>query len=241
MGMRILRQSVLVLALAACAAADLPGIAVVELYTSEGCSSCPPAEAVLATLAAGPHPGVHFLAYHVDYWDHLGWPDPYAAARHSARQSAYAAAGGKGRVYTPEAVVNGRADVVGSDAGGLRDLIARELARPASAAVQVSASWSDRACTVEWKVTGAPATAELTLALVEDGLEMAVRAGENAGRTLAHPRVVRAVAVLPVIVPGRRIALPLPPGCMARRTALVAYVQDDHEVVLGADEVAWKP
>src|SRR5207244_6474025 len=90
----------------------------VELFTSEGCSSCPPADAVLARLhEKQPVPGVEIVALseHVDYWNYIGWRDPFSDEQFSDRQSRYAKAVGRGRVYTPQVIVDGRLDVLGSD------------------------------------------------------------------------------------------------------------------------------
>ena len=99
-------------------------VAVVELFTSEGCSSCPPADVLLSKLSAETAKsgsGVYYLAFHVDYWDRLGWPDRFASADYTARQRAYAAAAGTRQVYTPQAVVNGAGKgFVGSDATAAR-------------------------------------------------------------------------------------------------------------------------
>src|SRR5690349_22252182 len=101
--------------LLALAASSAPSVAaerpvVVELFTSQGCSSCPPADALLSTLAD--RPDVLALAFHVDYWNRLGWVDPFSGAWATARQSAYAAQMGSDQIYTPQAVVDGGRDVV---------------------------------------------------------------------------------------------------------------------------------
>src|SRR6476620_3102500 len=112
------------------------GFAVVELFTSEGCSSCPPADAVLARLAADTRDrglAVYPLAFHVDYWDRLGWRDPHSAKAYTDRQYAYAAAlGAAGQVYTPQMVVNGTAAFAGSNAREADRQVAAALVRPAA-------------------------------------------------------------------------------------------------------------
>ncbi|HET9768631.1 MAG TPA: DUF1223 domain-containing protein, partial [Thermoanaerobaculia bacterium] len=132
------------------AAAGAPARPVlVELFTSQGCSSCPPADRLVAELAAQP-PGeraVVPLAFHVDYWNYIGWQDPFSAAEWTARQRRYGAALGGGRIYTPELVVGGTADCVGTDASRLRRLAAAAAAEPERATVELlpaargAASW----------------------------------------------------------------------------------------------------
>src|SRR5436189_4423903 len=102
-------------------ATPLPVPVVVELFTSEGCSSCPPADSLLSKLAAQPVPGVQIipLGMHVTYWDQLGWKDPASLQDATDRQQAYGARWGGDRVYTPQAVIDGREELVGSDEAGM--------------------------------------------------------------------------------------------------------------------------
>jgi hypothetical protein len=161
---------------------------VVELFTSQGCSSCPPADRYLSEIAtAGAVDGrpVVALAYHVDYWNDLGWADPFSRAAWSARQGRYGHALGAGRVYTPELVVAGAADAVGSSRGRVRALIAHA---PAQRAITARA----RRDGARLHVTAtAPAGADVWVALWEDGLVTQVPRGENAGARLVSDRIVR--------------------------------------------------
>lgn len=114
-------------------AADARRAVVVELFSSEGCSSCPPADVVLRNLArAGTHGSAEIIAIeeHVDYWNYLGWADPFSNAAWTARQRAYAQAMGFRGVYTPQAVIDGQADVIGSDQQGILEAIAEASKRP---------------------------------------------------------------------------------------------------------------
>ena len=199
-----------------------PGVAVVELFTSEGCSSCPPADAVLARLADEAAPGVLPLAFHVDYWDRLGWRDPYGSPAHSERQRAVAASL-DGRVYTPEIVVNGTVGVVGSREGQVRDAIRAALQTAPSAAVELAATVRGREVRVAPRVTGAPEGARLHVALVQRAAEQEVTRGENTGRTLRHANVVRAFETVDPAAPS--VALALPDGLAPAGAFVVAYVQ----------------
>jgi hypothetical protein len=160
---------------------------VIELFTSQGCSSCPPADALLGKLAtAGALDGRKLapLAFHVDYWNDLGWADPYSQSAWTARQQQYARALGDNSVYTPELVVGGGVGVLGSSAARVAQAIA---SAPRQVAVDASAQWQP--ARVQVRAT-APADADVWVAVWEDGTRTKVPRGENAGETLAGERVV---------------------------------------------------
>lgn len=114
---------------------------VVELYTSQGCSSCPPADALMQELAL--NPGILPLAFHVDYWDYLGWRDALASPAFTKRQKDYAHAAGERMIYTPQAIVNGDDRMVGSDAQALMSAIMREMSVAALAEIRLARSGGD--------------------------------------------------------------------------------------------------
>jgi len=112
-----------------------PPVAVIELFTSQGCSSCPPADKLLTETvnrAKAGQQSVYALSFHVDYWNRLGWSDPYSDARYSARQRQYARQLNTATIYTPQAVINGRQEFVGSNRTRLNTLLADALKHPAS-------------------------------------------------------------------------------------------------------------
>lgn len=163
---------------------------VVELFTSQGCSSCPLADQFLGELSK--RPDVVPLAFHVDYWDHLGWKDPYARPENAKRQRAYVAALGARYVYTPQMVVDGRFQDVGSNRKRIEELIAKAIAaRAASPAIALNA----RDVTIE---SGAPsgASAMVWALYFAKSKENAVPRGENSGRRMATTNVVRGVVRL---------------------------------------------
>lgn len=172
---------------------------VVELFTSEGCSSCPPADAFLVDLATKVSvPGVNVitLSEHVDYWNHDGWRDPFSSATFTARQTAYADRGGDGDVYTPEMIVDGETAFVGSDRAAARNAIIKAAATPKAS---VALGWTSADRPVATIAIGAnPATvhASIVVAITEDGLRSSVLRGENAGRTLTHTSVTRRLSVV---------------------------------------------
>jgi hypothetical protein len=196
---------------------------VVELFTSQGCSSCPPADELLATLADRPE--VLALAFHVDYWNRLGWTDPFSSAWATARQSAYATLMGSSQVYTPQAVVDGGRDVVGSDRAAMESAIAAARSDPS---VPVALTASDEALQVAVDPT-APTDAVLWLVGFDDRHETPVRRGENAGRTLVNRNVVRSLTRLEGWAPGGTIAAARPEG---DRTAVLLQAADGR--ILGA-------
>jgi hypothetical protein len=167
----------------------------VELFTSEGCSSCPPADALLATLAREQPVAsarVVALELHVDYWDRLGWKDPFSSAAYTDRQTMYSHVFGEDRVYTPQMVVDGRDEFTGGDRERAAKSIAAAAARPHQP-LTVSARVTDRTVRVSIDLPAASAneTVDVLAALTEDDLTTAVLRGENRGRTLRHFSVVR--------------------------------------------------
>jgi hypothetical protein len=179
-----------------------PGTTVlVELFTSEGCSSCPPADTVLAKLAreqAVSDVEIIPLSFHVDYWDHQGWKDPFASKAFTARQQSYAKIFGADRVYTPQMVVDGRDQFPGSD----EDVALRSIRRAASQPrlpLTIDARASGTAVRLSIDLPAAPPDLEpieVMVALAEDDITSVVRRGENGGRTLTHVAVVRKLQAL---------------------------------------------
>ncbi len=170
-------------------AADRSGI-VVELFTSQGCSSCPPADAFLSELAK--RPNVVALAFHVDYWDHLGWKDPYAQAAFSKRQRRYVAALGARFVYTPQMIVDGRFQDVGSDRRRI-DLLLYQ----AAAARQDAPSIELRGAELKIGASAAPpGDSAIWLVYFASTRANDVSRGENLGKHMATTNVVRAMQTL---------------------------------------------
>jgi hypothetical protein len=196
---------------------------VVELFTSQGCSSCPPADALLSTLAD--RPGVLALAFHVDYWNRLGWVDPFSGAWATARQNAYAAQWGADQIYTPQAVIDGATDAVGSDRSALEAAITAAKTDP-SVPLAIAAAAGTLQVTVD---AAAPAGAVLWLVGFDNRHETPVRRGENAGQTLVDRNVVRSLTRLDGWTPGGTVAAARPAGDQA---AVLLQGPDGH--ILGA-------
>jgi hypothetical protein len=166
-----------------CSARAGTATTVIELYTSEGCSSCPPADRWLSTLKAGPE--LVALAFHVNYWDKLGWPDRFASADYTERQRQMVQPSGSRYAYTPQVIANGQ------------DWRSWPRLPPARAATAPTLSLARDGDTVMAQVGTAPGPLSAYWAVVEDGHVSNVRAGENAGETLRHDHVVRRYEPLP--------------------------------------------
>ena len=164
---------------------------VVELFTSQGCSSCPPADALLLELAK--REDVVALALHVDYWDYIGWKDSFATPAHTARQKAYAASRGEKMIYTPQMVVQGQEALVGTKEMKLADLIARHRVEPQT--VDLSVDRANGVLTISAR--GAlPYPVDVCLVRYMPQETVEVRKGENAGRTLTYANIVTDWSVL---------------------------------------------
>ena len=163
--------------------------AVVELFTSQGCSSCPPADAFLETLKN--RPGVVALSYHVDYWDYLGWRDTLGGAEYSQRQYDYAHARGDMNVYTPQTIINGGDHFVGSQRSKISDAI--DDARSVREERWVDIAMSDNKTDIMINVAAGEPTKEATLWLMAFApmISTEIKRGENAGSTIAYHNVVR--------------------------------------------------
>ena len=171
----------------------------VELFTSEGCSSCPPADALLARLdQLQPVAGVTVipLEEHVDYWDRLGWRDPFSSAEVTARQQRYAEVLHVEGPYTPQMVIDGRREFVGNDSkqalGGLANA-AHDAKTPVSVTVREKSS--DR-ISLAVQVNASGSAGDILLAIAETGLASDVARGENAGRNLKHSAVMRRLSAI---------------------------------------------
>jgi hypothetical protein len=181
------RIALLLLASTLAHAQDVPVLA--ELFTSEGCSSCPPADQLLQALdRTQPVAGARIivLSEHVDYWDGLGWRDPFSSPLFTARQQRYARLLG-GEVYTPQMAIDGHELVLGNDPAAAQKAIARAARKPkAGLAVTAKRDGQEAVVTVSGDVRG-----ELWLAAADETARSSVTKGENAGRALAHVAVVR--------------------------------------------------
>jgi hypothetical protein len=187
-------------------------VVVAELFTSEGCSSCPPADQVLSRLVREPVDGVVVLGLgeHVDYWDHLGWRDPFSTPAFSSRQSEYQGQVFRtGSIYTPQLVIDGQFEAVGSDVPAVRRAVATAAKIP-KAALEMAAWAADVGHVGVHVRVNLPSgvavlgPADVVVALTQDHLTSDVHRGENRGRSLAHSAVVRSLTAIGSLKPSVR-------------------------------------
>ncbi|WP_284165616.1 DUF1223 domain-containing protein [Frigidibacter sp. SD6-1] len=186
MRQRIIAAAAALSAFAGVAAAEGQRVTVVELYTSQGCSSCPPADALFSEVAA--RDGVIGLALHVDYWDYIGWADTFADPGFTKRQKAYAVSAGERMVYTPQIIVNGATSIVGTDASALASALV-----PAGGAGAPDLSLSRSGSTIRVTATAdspLPEGSFVQLVRYIPTAAVTIDRGENAGRRLTYTNIV---------------------------------------------------
>ncbi|KIC17553.1 DUF1223 domain-containing protein [Leisingera sp. ANG-Vp] len=166
---------------------------VVELYTSQGCSSCPPADALLHKLAA--REDVLPLALHVDYWDYIGWKDEFARPSHTQRQKGYAHVGGRRMIYTPQMIIMGQDDVVGADAMEVADAIAKHKDQPRPVSLEVERRGEELVIRLQPRVQMPDGKLVVQLVRYTPERTVSIKRGELAGRTLSYSNVVEDWAV----------------------------------------------
>ncbi len=160
----------------------------VELYTSQGCSSCPPADALLAEIAD--RDDVIALSLHVDYWDYIGWKDSFARPEFTARQKAYARAAGHRTIYTPQMIVNGVEHVVGAKPMKLADAVMRHHERPARVALSLARKGNRLMVSARPLVPSLPSRMFVQLVRYLPSATVSISRGENAGRTITYRNIV---------------------------------------------------
>ena len=170
-------------------------VAVIELFTSQGCSSCPPADRLVSEIvneAMEKDQKVYALSFHVDYWDRLGWKDPYSSVKYTNRQKAYSRSFNWSTIYTPQMIVNGQVHFTGSKRNTALKEIDKALTLGTSNLIELSTQFLDQnQILVSYKIAGElPAKSVLNVALVERSITTQVKRGENGGRTLHQDNVV---------------------------------------------------
>lgn len=212
--------------------------AVIELFTSQGCSSCPPADRLLSqTIAEAKKDGRNIIAlsFHVDYWNRLGWADPFSDKAYSQRQSEYVSAMHLRSAYTPQMVVNGKYEFVGSNTGDLNTALDKSLkTKPAAGFKSLTANMrGNNAPHIKYELDDDYEGCEIHFALVSLNETTSVKRGENGGRELKNENVVRQFITIPAKANGEidfgSTLLPRP-----ENTAIIAYIQHPDLSIIGA-------
>jgi len=223
-----------------------PRTVVLELFTSQGCSSCPPADALLSKLRREDFGGstVIPLAYHVDYWNHLGWSDPFSSARWSQRQNQYAQSLKNNQIYTPQLIINGGVQLVGSANGPIHAAIERQLEgadrgevfidRVALAGNEIKVDLRGR---LDARASGGHA--KVVVVLFENGVTTTVESGENARKKLTNDAIVRwQEGALDLSANGveakSTVSIPLAAGWRTNQLGVAAFIQDTPSLAIEA-------
>jgi hypothetical protein len=208
---------------------DKRGFAIIELFTSEGCSSCPPADEAVAELQNSyPDKNVLVLAYHVDYWDQQGWKDPFSAADFTARQKYYAGIFKLNSIYTPQVVVNATTEFVGSEKNKLIRETGIALQETSKETIQLNAKETgagkiDIRDSTNEKITEDEA---LIILLVQKSATNKIMRGENKGRILHHINIVQKIIYLPASLSGKTTSLLLPAGQKKESFFIASLIQN---------------
>ncbi|MEO5997402.1 MAG: DUF1223 domain-containing protein [Chitinophagaceae bacterium] len=209
------------------------GFAVVELFTSEGCSSCPPADKAVANLLSKNNDNIYILSYHVDYWNRLGWKDIFSKAEFSERQKRYASHLSLESVYTPQVIVNGSTEFVGSDENKLNTSISNGLKNKGNSDLSISSSKANNIVTIFYDINEQNIVI-LNIALVQPEATSSVKRGENGGKVLHHINIVREFKTVDAKGKGR-ISIEIPNELSGTMLELIAFTQAKNNFhILGA-------
>jgi len=209
-------------------------LTVLELFTSQGCSSCPPADRLLGKYAD--NESVIALSFHVDYWNRLGWQDPFSSAAYSQRQNDYVRIFKLNGAYTPQLVVNGEKEMVGSDANKISSTIKSEEQQAPTAHININSVTIDNAkATISYTIQGGENNSNLNIALVQTKTTTSVKAGENGGLTLTNYNVVRSFKTIPSAVEGTNtVSIDLVPGIEKKDFNVITFLQNSQTYKISA-------
>jgi hypothetical protein len=213
------------------------GFAVLELFTSEGCSSCPPADDLMGKIQNEyKDRPVYVLSYHVDYWDNLGWKDIFSNADYTKRQYDYGKWLKKEPIYTPQLIINGKADYIGSQETVVRGGITKALSKPTEVNLDFSARKEGEGVVVNYKVNGNSKNTRLVLALVQKSVKNKVKRGENEGKLLSHYQVVRNLIFQKSAIDEKgNVHVSFPKNFDSQNGEIIGFIQDNTTgAILGA-------
>jgi hypothetical protein len=201
-----------------------------ELFTSQGCSSCPSADKLVEkTLLDAQKSGkkVFALSYHVDYWDRLGWKDPYSQTQFTQRQYEYAKWMNSANVYTPQIVVNGTDEFVGSDSKKMTQTLSKLSDSGSKINFKFEKiEWKNESVNLDINLSDLPKNSQLNVALVNKNTETSIPRGENEGRKLTGVNVVRVLQNIPSTTLKNEVTVLIPKNLEKKNTQIIAFLQD---------------
>ncbi|HJY14001.1 MAG TPA: DUF1223 domain-containing protein [Flavobacterium sp.] len=203
------------------------GFALLELYTSEGCSSCPPADELMGRIQNEyQDDNVYLLSYHVDYWDRQGWKDVFSNADYTKRQYDYAKFLGKEPIYTPQLIINGKADYIASQETLVRNGIKSALSKPVTTDLFLEASQANNNLNVNYNIEGSFKNSNLLVAIVQKAAKSNVKRGENANRILSHYQIVHHLHSVALKDKKGTVSIHLPKSFNEKDFEVIGFVQD---------------
>jgi hypothetical protein len=201
-------------------------VAVLELFTSQGCSSCPSADELLGKYVGHANENIFPLSFHVDYWNYLGWKDIYSSSFYSERQKKYASVLNLESIYTPQLVINGNKECVGSNNANVSNAVTTSLKQSASVHIVGEAVKMENRVVVNCSLEGDFKQDVLNVALVETKTSVLVKAGENNGETLNHYNVVRQWEVINTVAEKNNAVVELPKDVLFTNAKIILYTQN---------------
>ncbi len=204
------------------------GIAVLELFTSQGCSSCPTADALLGKYALQNNPHIICLSFNVDYWNRLGWKDVFSNPFFSERQRIYDA-NLRSETFTPQVVINGNSQFIGSDEKNIRQCISKEDLKMQTAEVQVQQRLQANNVSIDYNLSGNFHGADLIACLIQNKTITKINTGENGGATLTEYNVVRDFKSVNNPSQKGNISLKIPKDIAAKDCSIILFIQQDHQ------------
>jgi hypothetical protein len=200
-------------------------VAVLELFTSQGCSSCPPADRLVGTYI--PKENVIVITFHVDYWDRLGWKDPFSSKEFTERQNNYASALNAG-VYTPQLIVNGQSEMVGSDENKISSALKKALAAEAATELSIkTVKLENGQANINFVASGNTVNSILNIAVIQKKAVTEIKAGENSGATLTNYNVVRNFKKISRLNKGNNIcAIDVPADTDQKNLSVIIFLQE---------------
>ncbi|MRX68608.1 DUF1223 domain-containing protein [Flavobacterium resistens] len=221
---------------------DKKGFAFLELYTSEGCSSCPPADELMGKIQHEyKDSNVFVLSYHVDYWDKQGWKDVFSNAANTKRQYDYAKFMEKDPIYTPQLIINGKIDYIGSQETAVQNGIRTALLKPAVTEITLEASKQENKLNLNYNINKISKNNRLYVAVVQKAAKSNVKRGENANHVLSHFQIVRSLNGFALTGNQKgNVSLSLPKGFNSKDFEIIGFVQDMNSgIILGANRAVF--